>query len=86
MNLVKRLLVGDNPAFRARFYQLIQQTVNPIIREVEHLKREKDVSEKTSGGCGGRPIGWVGSPIGSPGYLLSLADGIETRGWSIRAG
>jgi AcrR family transcriptional regulator len=40
MNLVKSLSVGDNHSFRAKFYQLIQQMVNPMIREIEHLKRE----------------------------------------------
>ena len=40
MNLVKSLSVGDNPLFRAKFHQLIQQMVNPMIREIEHLKQE----------------------------------------------
>ena len=40
MNLVKSLSVGDNPSFRTKFHQLIQQMVNPIIREIEHLQRE----------------------------------------------
>jgi len=40
MNLVKSLSVGDNHSFRAKFYQLIQQMVNPMIREIEHLKQE----------------------------------------------
>ena len=40
MNLVKSLSVGDNPLFRAKFHQLIQQMVNPMIREIENLKRE----------------------------------------------
>jgi AcrR family transcriptional regulator len=40
MNLVKSLSVGDNPLFRAKFHQLIQQMVNPMIREIEHLQRE----------------------------------------------
>ena len=40
MNLVKNLSVGDNPLFRAKFHQLIQQMVNPMIREIEHLQRE----------------------------------------------
>ena len=40
MNLVKNLSVGDNHSFRAKFHQLIQQMVNPMIREIEHLQRE----------------------------------------------
>ena len=40
MNLVKSLSVGDNPSFRTKFNQLIQQMVNPMIREIEHLQRE----------------------------------------------
>jgi AcrR family transcriptional regulator len=40
MNLVKNLSVGNNPAFRTKFHQLIQQMVNPMIREIEHLKME----------------------------------------------
>jgi AcrR family transcriptional regulator len=40
MNLVKSLSVGDNHSFRAKFHQLIQQMINPMIREIEHLQRE----------------------------------------------
>ena len=40
MNLVKSLSVGDNHSFRAKFHQLIQQMVNPMIREIEQLQRE----------------------------------------------
>jgi AcrR family transcriptional regulator len=40
MNLVKNLSVGDNHSFRAKFHQLIQQMVNPMIREIEQLQRE----------------------------------------------
>ena len=40
MNLVKSLSVGDNPSFRAKFHQLIQQMMNPMIREIEHLQKE----------------------------------------------
>jgi AcrR family transcriptional regulator len=40
MNLVKSLSVGDNPLFRAKFHQLIQQMVNPMIKEIEHLQQE----------------------------------------------
>ena len=40
MNLVKSLSVGDNPSFRAKFHQLIQQMVNPMIQEIEHLQKE----------------------------------------------
>jgi AcrR family transcriptional regulator len=40
MNLVKSLSVGNNHSFRAKFYQLIQQMVNPMIREIEQLKQE----------------------------------------------
>jgi AcrR family transcriptional regulator len=40
MNLVKSLSVGDNHSFRAKFHQLIQQMINPMIREIEHLKQE----------------------------------------------
>ena len=53
MNLVKSLSVGDNPLFRAKFHQLIQQMVNPMIREVEHLQREgrirKDIDSALAG-------------------------------------
>jgi len=40
MNLVKNLSVGDNHSFRAKFHQLIQQMVNPMIKEIEHLQQE----------------------------------------------
>ena len=40
MNLVKNLSVGDNHSFLEKFHQLIQQMVNPMIREIEHLQRE----------------------------------------------
>ena len=40
MNLVKNLSVGDNNSFRAKFHQLIQQMVNPMIKEIEHLQQE----------------------------------------------
>jgi AcrR family transcriptional regulator len=40
MNLVKSLSVGDNPSFRAKFHQLIQQMMNPMIREIKHLQKE----------------------------------------------
>lgn len=40
MNLVKSLSVGDNHSFRTKFNQLIQQMVNPMIREIEHLQLE----------------------------------------------
>jgi len=43
MNLVKSLSVGDNPLFRAKFHQLIQQMINPMIREIEHLQREERI-------------------------------------------
>ncbi|MGO8716745.1 MAG: TetR family transcriptional regulator [Smithella sp.] len=53
MNLVKSLSVGDNPLFRAKFHQLIQQMVNPMIREIEHLQREgrirKDIDSALAG-------------------------------------
>ena len=53
MNLVKSLSVGDNPLFRAKFHQLIQQMVNPMIREIEHLKQEgriqKDIDSDLAG-------------------------------------
>jgi AcrR family transcriptional regulator len=40
MNLVKSLSVGDNPSFRTKFHQLIQQMVNPMIREIEFLQQD----------------------------------------------
>ena len=40
MNLVRSLSVGDNPAFREKFHQLLRQMIFPIIREVEQLQRE----------------------------------------------
>jgi AcrR family transcriptional regulator len=40
MNLVKSLSVGDNPSFRSKFHQLIQQMVNPMVREIELLQQE----------------------------------------------
>ena len=53
MNLVKSLSVGNNPLFRAKFHQLIQQMVNPMIREIEHLQREgrirKDIDSALAG-------------------------------------
>ena len=53
MNLVKNVSVGDNPLFRAKFHQLIQQMVNPMIREIEHLQKEghirKDVDSNLAG-------------------------------------
>jgi AcrR family transcriptional regulator len=40
MNLVRSLSVGDNPSFKEKFRQLVRQIVNPMIREIEHLKHE----------------------------------------------
>ena len=40
MNLVRSLSVGDNPSFKEKFRQLLWQMVNPMIREIEHLKLE----------------------------------------------
>jgi len=40
MNLVKALSVGDNPTFKAKFHELIQLIVKPLIREVDQLKQE----------------------------------------------
>ena len=40
MNLVRSLSVGDNPSFKEKFRQLLWQMVNPMIRELEHLKQE----------------------------------------------
>ncbi len=53
MNLVKSLSVGDNPSFRVKFHQLIQQMVNPLSREIDHLKRigrtRKDLDSDLAG-------------------------------------
>lgn len=53
MNLVKNLSVGDNHSFREKFHQLIQQMVNPMIREIKHLQQEgrirKDVDSTLAG-------------------------------------
>ncbi|HVN71972.1 MAG TPA: hypothetical protein VMU10_08120, partial [Desulfomonilia bacterium] len=53
MNLVKSLSVGNNPSFRAKFHGLIQQMVNPNIREIEHLKQDgrmrKDMDSDLAG-------------------------------------
>jgi hypothetical protein len=40
MNLVRSLSVGDNPSFKEKFRQLLWMMVNPMIRELEHLKQE----------------------------------------------
>lgn len=40
MNLVKSLSVGDNPIFKTKFHQLVEQMVNPMTKEIEHLKRQ----------------------------------------------
>ena len=49
----KKPLSGNNPLFRAKFHQLIQQMVNPMIREIEHLKQEgriqKDIDSDLAG-------------------------------------
>jgi len=53
MNLVKNLSVGDHHSFREKFHQLIQHMVNPMIREIEHLKQEgrirKDIDSDLAG-------------------------------------
>lgn len=53
MNLVRGLSVGDNPSYRSKFHQLIRQTVNPTIREIEILKQEgrirKDINSDLAG-------------------------------------
>lgn len=53
MNLVKSLSVGENPSFKENFRQLVQQMVDPMIREVEHLKQEgrirKDIDSDLAG-------------------------------------
>ena len=40
MNLVRSLSVGDNPSFKEKFRQLLWMMVDPMIRELEHLKHE----------------------------------------------
>jgi AcrR family transcriptional regulator len=40
MNLVKNLSVGDNPVFKDRFRQLIQQMVKPLSHDIEQMKHE----------------------------------------------
>ena len=53
MNLLRSLSVGDNPAFRTKFNQLIGQMVRPTIREIENLKQEgrirKDIDSDLAG-------------------------------------
>jgi AcrR family transcriptional regulator len=40
MNLVKNLSVGENPGFKEKFRQLIQQLVSPLVHDIEQLKRD----------------------------------------------
>lgn len=53
MNLVRGLSVGDNPAYRSKFHQLIGQMASPTIREIETLQKEgrirKDINSDLAG-------------------------------------
>ncbi len=53
MNLVKSLSVGENLSFKEKFRQLLQQMVNPMIREINQLKQEgrigKDIDSDLAG-------------------------------------
>ncbi|MGA3085820.1 MAG: TetR family transcriptional regulator [Thermodesulfobacteriota bacterium] len=40
MDLVRSLAVGDNPAFKKKFKELLHQMIYPMIRELEYLKQE----------------------------------------------
>jgi AcrR family transcriptional regulator len=43
MNLIKGLSVGDNPSFKAKFHELIQQMVKPMTKEIEQLKQNGQI-------------------------------------------
>lgn len=53
MDLVRSLSVGENPAFKEKLTQLLKQMINPIIREIDQLKREgrirKDIDSAVAG-------------------------------------
>ncbi len=46
MNLVRSLSIGDNPSFKEKFRQLVRQMVNPMIKEIDQLKKEGSVRKE----------------------------------------
>lgn len=53
MDLVRSLAVGDNPAFKEKFRELLHLMIDPMIREIESLKKEgrvrKDIDAALAG-------------------------------------
>lgn len=46
MNLVRSLSVGNNPTFREKFKNLLNQMISPISKDYERFKNESDIDRK----------------------------------------
>lgn len=47
MNLVRSLSVGNNPAFREKFNNVLNQMIKPLSNDYEIFKRESNISKRT---------------------------------------
>jgi len=47
MNLVRSLSVGNKPAFRKKFNNLLSQMVSPISRDYDIFKRDSNIKKRT---------------------------------------
>jgi AcrR family transcriptional regulator/predicted DNA-binding transcriptional regulator AlpA len=47
MNLVRSLSVGNNPAFREKFNNVLNQMIKPLSNDYEIFKRESNINKKT---------------------------------------
>lgn len=53
MNLVRSLAVGENPAFKEKFRELLHQMIYPMVREIEYLKQEGRVRKEIDSALAG---------------------------------
>jgi AcrR family transcriptional regulator len=53
MNLVRSLAVGENPAFKEKFRELLHLMIDPMIRENEYLKKEGRVGKEIDAALAG---------------------------------
>ncbi len=53
MNLVRSLAVGENPAFKEKFRELLHQMIYPMVREIEYLKQEGRVRKEIDANLAG---------------------------------
>lgn len=75
MNLVRSLSVGDNPSFKEKFRQLVRQMVNPMIKEIDQLKREGSVRKEIDSSLAAHIL--IG--MGEYGAQLSIREGLSAE-------